>query len=309
MLTSTGPAIMPARFLSAALIAAAAAGGARAEGPKPEFSIGAIADCQYAAEPDAPPRLYHTAPGKLAAAIDDFNGQPLAFVVQLGDFIDRDWQSFDTLLPIAAKLRHPWHFVLGNHDFAVDDAYKPQVPAKLSMPARYYSFVQHGWMFIVTDGNGLSSYAWPQGSAELAHSMAVHASLYPDKPLWDGGIDDAQMDWLDRTLAEADRRKLKVMLFSHFPVWPENPHNLWNAPAVMALLDRHPSVKIWLDGHNHEGNYGMRGGIHYLNLKAMLDTPETAYARLDFYRDRVVVHGFGRQASMTLPISGEPRKE
>jgi len=299
---------MPLRHpLSVALaLSILLAGSAQAAEPRPDsspdFSIGAIADCQYAAEPDAPPRLYHTAPGKLAEAVADFNRRHLAFVVHLGDFIDRDWQSFDALLPITARLRHPWHFVLGNHDFAVDDGLKAQVPAKLGMPARYYSFVQHGWMFIVTDGNGLSSYAWPQGSAELAHSMAVHAGLYPDKPLWDGGIDETQMAWLDRTLGEADRRGLKVMLFSHFPLWPENPHNLWNAAEVMALLERHGSAKIWLDGHNHEGNYGMRNGIHYLNLKAMLDTPETAYARLDFYRDRVVVHGVGRQESMTLRI-------
>lgn len=292
------------RLLSAAVLGSALlASGLHAQDPKPEFSIGAIADCQFAAEPDAPPRLYHTAPDKLAAAVSDFNRQHLSFVVHLGDFIDRDWASFDALLPITEKLRHPWHFVLGNHDFAVDDAQKPLVPAKLGMPARYYSFVQHGWMFIVTDGNGLSSYAWPKGSAELAHSLALHARYYADKPLWDGGIDETQMTWLDQKLSDADRKGLKVMLFSHFPLWPENPHNLWNAADVRALLSRHASVKIWLDGHNHEGNYGQLAGIHYLNLKAMLDTPETAYARLDFYRDKVVVRGFGRQDDFTLSIT------
>jgi hypothetical protein len=108
--------------------------------------------------------------------------------------------------------------------------------------------------------------------------------------------------WLDARLSEADRRGLKVMLFSHFPLWPENPHNLWNAPDVIALLERHPSAKIWLDGHNHEGNYGLRAGIHYVNLKAMLDTEQTAYAYLDFYPDRVVLHGVGRQESMVLKL-------
>ncbi len=292
-------------LLSAALLAAGLLPvSAHAAAMKPDFSIGAIADCQYADEPDTPPRLYHTAPGKLVDAIDDFNRQKLAFVVYLGDFIDRDWQSFDTLLPITAKLRHPWHFVLGNHDFSVDDAHKPLVAAKLGMPSRYYNFVEHGWMFVVTDGNGLSSYAWPQGSSELAHSLATHARLYPNKPLWDGGIDETQMAWLDRTLADADHRHLKVMLLSHFPVWPDNDHNLWNASEVMALLERHPSVKIWLDGHNHDGNYGFRRGIHYLNLKAMLDTSETAFARIDFFPDHIEVLGTGRQASMMLPFSG-----
>jgi predicted phosphodiesterase len=269
---------------------------------KPLFSIGAIADAQYAVEPDAPPRLYHTTPDKLAAAVADFNRQKLAFVVHLGDFIDKDWASYDALLPVARKLNHPWHFVLGNHEFAVDNAHKPRVPAKLGMKARYYSFVQNGWLFIVTDGNDLSSYAWPEGSPEHKRSMDAHAMLYADKPLWDGGIGEAQMRWIDAQLAGADAKGLKAMLFSHFPLWPENPHNLWNAPAVMALLERHPSAKIWLDGHNHEGNYGIRTGIHYVNLKAMLDTEETSYARLDFFADHVVVHGTGRQQDLTLKL-------
>lgn len=291
---------MRLEMMLAALILGA--GPASAQDAKPLFSIGAIADAQYAAEPDAPPRLYHTTPDKLAAAVADFNRRKLAFVVHLGDFIDKDWASYDALLPISAKLRHPWHFVLGNHEFAVDDAHKPQVPAKLGMPSRYYSFVQHGWLFLVTDGNDLSSYAWPEGSARHKHSMALHAELYPDKPLWDGGIGEEQLRWIDAQLTDADRRGLKAMLFSHFPVWPENPHNLWNAPAVMDVIERHPSVKIWLDGHNHEGNYGEHAGVHYLNLKAMLDTPETAYARLDFFADKVIVRGAGRQQDMTLPL-------
>jgi manganese-dependent ADP-ribose/CDP-alcohol diphosphatase len=270
--------------------------------PRPDFSIGAITDCQFADEPDSGRRLYHTAPGKLSAAITDFNRQHLAFIVHLGDFIDRDWSSYDALLPIAAKSRAPMHFVLGNHEFEIDDAHKLAIPVKLGMPGRYYSFISNGWKFVVTDGNGLSSYGWPKDSGEYRASIAAHASLYPDKPLWDGGIDDVQMGWLDAQLADADRRGLKTMVFSHFPLFPENPHNLWNAPAVIALLERHPSMKIWLDGHNHDGNYGMRGGIHYVNLKAMLDTPVTAYARLDFFKDRVIVNGVGRQPTLVLPL-------
>jgi predicted phosphodiesterase len=290
------------RLLMPMLLALAGLVAEPLEAERPLFSIGAIADCQFADEPDAPPRLYHTAPGKLRDAVADFNRHNLAFAVHLGDFIDKDMESFDTLLPITAAARAPFHFVLGNHDFAVGDATKTSVPARLGMPARYYSFDQHGWMFIVTDGNGLSSYGWPEGSRELTHSMVIHDAYYADKPLWDGGIDEAQMHWLDARLADADRRGLKVMLFSHFPLWPENPHNLWNAADVIALLERHPSAKIWLDGHNHEGNYGLRDGIHYVNLKAMLDTEQTAYAYLDFFRDRVVVRGVGRQPSLVLKL-------
>ncbi|MFZ5794844.1 MAG: metallophosphoesterase [Pseudomonadota bacterium] len=286
----------------AALAGLASATPAAVANERPDFSIGAIADAQYAAEPDSGQRLYHTAPAKLAAAVADFNRQKLAFVVHLGDFIDRDWESYDAFLPVAAKLRHPWHYVLGNHEFAIDDVHKPLVAGKLGMPARYYSFTSHNWLFIVTDGTGLSSFGWPAGSPEYTRSMAAHAALYAEKPLWDGGIDDEQLRWIDAQLAEADRRGMKAMLFSHFPLFPENPHNLWNAAAVMAVIERHRSAKVWLDGHNHDGNYGEHAGVHYLNLKAMLDTPETAYARLDFFADRVVVRGFGRQPDYVLPL-------
>ena len=273
-----------------------------AASPPPQLSIGVIADAQYADEPDSGQRLYHTVPAKLAAAVADFNRRKLAFVVHLGDFIDRDWASYDALLAVARHSRHPWHFVLGNHEFAIDEAHKPLVTAKLGLPGRYYSFVRSGWLFIVTDGNDLSSYEWPKGSAQERASMALHATLYPDKPLWDGGIGATQLRWIDRQLDSADRRGLKAMLFCHFPLWPENPHNLWNADAVRALLERHPSAKLWIDGHNHDGNYGERAGIHYVNLKAMLDTPETSYARIDFYAGQVVVHGTGRQQDLTLML-------
>lgn len=68
---------------------------------KPLFSIGAIADCQYADEPDAGKRMYRSASEKLREAVAAFNKLDLAFVVHLGDFIDGDWHSYDTILPIA----------------------------------------------------------------------------------------------------------------------------------------------------------------------------------------------------------------
>ncbi len=72
------------------------------------------------------------------------------------------------------------------------------------MPARYYSFEQGGWTFVVLDGNDLSSYAWPAASPETAASMALHSAKYPAAPLWDGGLGEVQLRWLDKTLAAAD---------------------------------------------------------------------------------------------------------
>jgi len=36
--------------------------------------------------------------------------------------------------------KHPWRFVLGNHDFNVAEDRKHSVPVNLRMPTRYYGF-------------------------------------------------------------------------------------------------------------------------------------------------------------------------
>jgi len=292
---------VPRRTALAALLAAPAVPRAWAD-PRPDFRIGTIADCQYAAEPDSGQRLYRLSPAKLRAAVTDFNRQGLDFAVHLGDFIDKDWSSFDMLLPIAGQLQRPWRFVLGNHDFLVTDDKKPLVAARLGMSARYYKFTSHDWLFVALDGNDVSSYAWPAGSPELAASMRLRDEKYPGASLWNGALSAAQMRWLHETLTEADDQGRKVMLMCHFPVYPDNPNNLWNAADVLALIDHHACVRIWLNGHNHDGNYAIRNGVHFLNLHGMLDTQQTAYAVLDFHADRIAVNGRGREPDVILPL-------
>ncbi|MEJ2814572.1 metallophosphoesterase [Caulobacter sp. CCG-8] len=285
--------------MSLAASAALAAPMRSSSGP---LRVGAVADCQYADQDDNGARMYRRSPAKLRAAVDHFNTLTLDHVVHLGDFIDKGWASFDAQQPAIDALRHPWRFVLGNHDFAVDDDKKALVAARLGMPARYYSFETRGWVFLALDGNDLSEYGWPAGSPELALSQRLHRERFPGAPDWDGGIGAAQLQWIDATLADAGRRGLKAALYCHFPIFPANPHNLWNATEVTDLVVRHRAAKVWINGHNHDGNYGETGGLHCVNLKGMLDTEETAYAVLDFGSDHLRLTGFGRQTNLRLKL-------
>lgn len=293
---------IPRRGFLAAAGAFLAATSARAASPRYSLRLGAIADCQFADQDDHGARLYRRSIGKLRAAVDHFNDMDLDHVVHLGDFIDGGWASFDAQQPSIDALRHPWKFVLGNHDFAVDDSQKDKVAARLGMPARYYSFERNGWVFLALDGNDLSEYGWPAGSPQLALSQKLHRERFPGAPDWDGGIGETQLKWIDATLADAGRRGLNAALYCHFPIFPENPHNLWNATEVTDLVLRRRAAKLWLNGHNHDGNYGETGGLHCVNLKGMLDTEEIAYAVLDLDRDHIRLTGFGRQASMSLKL-------
>ncbi len=82
----------------------------------PEFQIGVVADCQYCyCEPTAV-RFYKESPDRLCEAVGILNKQPLDFTVHLGDFIDKDFSSFDTITPIWKSLKSNKYHVLGNHD-------------------------------------------------------------------------------------------------------------------------------------------------------------------------------------------------
>lgn len=272
------------------------------ESEKP-FSFGIVADCQYAPSGDTKVRKFSESNEKLQASVDRFNALELAFVIQLGDLIDRDAKSYQTILPVFNRIRHPKYHVLGNHDYFVDDALKQKIPELLGMPSNYYTFNEGTWRFVVLDGNALSLHAYSKKSGDYRKSKALHETEYKGLATYNGAIDAAQLHWLDETLQAADEAGEKVIVFGHFPVYPEDHHNLWNDDAVVEILQKHPCVKAFLCGHNHAGNYALKEGIHYLNFKGMVDTHETAYAVVTVKKDALEVEGFGREANRTLRLS------
>ena len=76
---------------------------------------------------------------------------------------------------------------------------------------------------------------------------------------------------------------------------------LWNAEEVIPVIEKYGCVKAWINGHNHAGNYAMQNGIHYINLKGMVDTEnENAYSIIPFTDTRIEINGFGREENRSL---------
>jgi 3',5'-cyclic AMP phosphodiesterase CpdA len=304
------PILSRRRFLRTAAIASLGAPAIlRSERTIPSFEIGLVADAQYADIDPKGTRFYRQSIAKLGAAVEHFNGRDLACCVHLGDLIDREWRSFDEILRPLTKSRHRWHQLLGNHDFDVLDEQKPRVPGRMGMARRYYSFDHGGIRFAVLDTNDVSTYAHAAGTPEKTHAEAAlkryeAAKLRQAKP-WNGGIGAAQLAWLDRTCAEARALapRRAVAIFAHHPVWPEDQHNVWNAAEVLAVLDRHPNVVAWINGHNHAGHYAERRGVHFLTLRGMVETADTtAFATAQFVADRLLLTGHGREPSRELSL-------
>ncbi|WP_374730650.1 metallophosphoesterase [Aliirhizobium terrae] len=276
---------------------------------EPLIRFGVIADPQYA---DADPkpeaeRYYRNSPKKLAEAIEVFNGEDLSFVVTLGDLIDRDWQSFDAILPLYDALRHESILLPGNHDFYVAPEKMCEVHARLGMPAPWHHFSRSGIRLVVIDGNEISLFSTPEGDPRHAEAgrrlEALTAAGAINAKAWNAGISDTQFAWLEETLTEARAREEKVVVMGHYPLFPEHDHNLWDCDRVVDLFQRSGNVIAYLNGHYHAGNLGRHGSTWYVNFKGMVDTEtENTFAVVELYADRIEIIGHGREESRTLPL-------
>ncbi|KXG88031.1 metallophosphoesterase [Agrobacterium bohemicum] len=276
----------------------------------PLFSFGIVADPQYADVAPRPDmgRYYAQSPQKLDEAIAAFNSQDLAFVVTLGDIIDHGWENFDIILNCYDKLRHRSVMLPGNHDFSVAPQHLGTVHERLSMPSPWYDFTVGHVRFVVLDGSDVSLFAPPQGDPRrelaaqrldvLKQAGAINAQN------WNGSFSPEQVAWLSDTLDAAEKAGETVIIFCHYPLYPDNAHNMWDAPQTLELLSTRRCVKAWFCGHNHVGNYGQVSSTHFMNFKGMVDTlDENTFAIADIFEDRIEIRGFGREDSRTLLLS------
>ena len=285
-----------------------AARSAFAQG-EPLFRFGLITDPQYAPVPPQPggTRYYANSLWKLDEALKALNEEPLEFVTTLGDIIDRHWDSFGDILPIYDQLVHPHFFVLGNHDFEVGNDYLRSVVRTVGLERAYYDFPGGGYRFLVIDGNDISTFAPPAGDprreiaaerlARLTEAGAENAQS------WNGSLSDEQFAWMEERLQAGQGAGERVIVLSHYPVYPANIHNLWDSERIVDLLTSYDNFVAFFNGHNHAGNYGAIGNQHFVNFKGMVETPDqTAYATIGVYEDSIEITGYGLEETRSLTI-------
>lgn len=273
---------------------------------KKDFSVGIIADCQYCDCDIKWNRYYKKAPERLREAVNELNKQDLAHTIHLGDFIDQHFSSFDSLVPIWNELNSPSYHLLGNHDFEVVDSLKPLIFEKLNLKKRYYSINQNNWKFIVLDGTDLSFYG-SLDSLKLNEAKQLFNKIERDSlPYakdYNGGLSNEQFTWVEQELEMAKSKNQNVAFYCHFPLSPINNGNLWNTKELQQLIKKNEHVKIFMNGHKHDGAYNFKNNVHYLTFKGMVNTSDsTSFATAHFYKDSIQIKGYGREVSRTLKI-------
>jgi alpha-L-fucosidase len=275
---------------------------AQAEEP---VRIGILTDCQYCNCEITGIRHYPQSTAKLDSCIGVFNSLPLDAVFHLGDMIDHDATSYDSILPRFAKFRAPFNMVLGNHDYMISKSLKAGLTERLGMKYAFYTTDIGTWRFIVLNGDDLS-YSGPQSKEQRTERNEMVSSLLQqfrsNGMPWNGGIGSRQFSWLEEQLKVASENQLKVVVMCHFPVLPKKGHNLFNDAEMVELLSRYPCVKAYFNGHYHPGAYAAQNDIHFVNFKGMVDTQINAFADVTLTSDSIIIHGYGREPSRRLGI-------
>jgi len=273
--------------------------------PTPCVRFGVIADAQYADAEPGGSRHFRASLKKLETCVADFNRQKLAFVIQLGDLVDRSQADVATILAPYRKLKNPAYHVIGNHDAALGDTVRSVLKGKTP---GYYDFAVGQWRFVVLDTSDLRLQSVTSTAPAAGEAQAIFDQLKtrnaPNAQTWNGGIGAHQKAWLKTVLTKAKKTGERAVVFSHMPLYPSDVHNPWNVEDIIPILENSKCVAACFAGHNHAGRYAQKNGIHYLTLEGMIETPDqTAYAVVEIYPDRIQIQGRGRVPTriLTLP--------
>ncbi|OGV54748.1 MAG: hypothetical protein A2X49_09755 [Lentisphaerae bacterium GWF2_52_8] len=277
------------------------------------FSFGVVADIQYADKDTLGRRAYRDALGKLEQCVADWNRQTLAFAVELGDLSDDREKQADcecdvkNVLKAFALLRHPLHRVLGNHGLG-SLGYKRsckllEIPEKES----WKEFSHCGWRFIFLNSMVMNAIA-PDSPAFAESRRFFEDNRGDEKPEiqdFNGGLGQTQRAWLTESLKDAETCGERVLAFCHLPLCPEASsyyHLPWDYREVLEIIDSSPAPAAFFTGHDHNGGYALRKGVHHVTFPGLIEAEPNAYASVEVFPDKLVIKGAGNMADRLLRL-------
>jgi manganese-dependent ADP-ribose/CDP-alcohol diphosphatase len=284
--------------------------GAVGQDKKP-IRVGIFTDCQYCNCETEGIRYYTLSLAKLDSCIKIFNSQSLDAVFHIGDMIDHDYSSYDSIIPRFQQFRAPLNIVLGNHDYMIKSKFKQGLLDRVGMKEDHYVVDLANWRFIVLNGDDLSFFA-PQDKKQkqerndLVYDQFQH--LRANGMPWNGGIGSDQMRWLEKQLIESDQAHQNVIVVCHFPLYVKGNHNLFNNEELFQLISRYACVKAYFNGHYHRGDYKVKEGIHMVNFMGMVNTEINAFSVVTLTSDSILIKGYGREPDRNLKIRTQVEK-
>ena len=276
-------------------------------GNGPLFKIGIVTDIHHANKDPKIGRYYKMSAAKLEEAVKEFNSQNVDMMISLGDVVDNDIKNYTAIDSVFRIFNGTVYKVLGNHDFIAPYSQERQdsLFRIMGIKERYQPVRKKGIRLLLLDGTDVAVFSHPEGSE--GHIMARHvldslqASGSPNNRDYNGGIGYKQMEWLRYQLERAAVNEESVICLCHMPMMPlGGKYTLFNSPEVTQILESSPWVKAVITGHHHPGSYDMKGGVHYLSMKGMVQGEDNSYGIVEVYEDKIIVRGYGREETRIM---------
>ena len=133
---------------------------------------------------------------------------------------NRNFESYQKPLALFGESKNKVLYVIGNHEYEIDDKDKPKVNKLLGLNKKGYNyFDKDSWRFVILNGMGLSIKSSMEGTKKRALAVEKFQELKEQGAVnaydWNGAIDKKQLKWLDKILADATKKELNVILFCH----------------------------------------------------------------------------------------------
>ncbi len=202
------------------------------------------------------------APKALQGFVDRVNENNYAFVIFLGDSIDKsNVKNLNGFLKVIKGIkRTPYYLVLGNHDVH-----------KIS------GITKQDFLDIVSKSNkhqkkAKASYTFCPTPEVVVIVLDCVSSGMPSSH---GVFNQQTLQWLDETLTK--NKNKKVVIFQHVPyVEPYlNPtHEILEKNEYKAVISRHDNIFMIMSGHYHkEGIFIDNKGIYHVSAPALYQDP------------------------------------
>lgn len=263
----------------------------------------------------------------------DWNSKGIKEAIVLGDMIDgkcategNQHECLNKILGICSDSAsiERFHFCFGNHCHYNFNRYelrenfiKKYISLSNEAPLElHYEWTPHpNWRFIFLDSYDVSLIGNSTEANRLLaeqllaehnpNNLSISGTWFNNLPRekrrwvpYNGMISDNQLVWLKGVLKETCELKQKVIIFSHQPVYSQNPSSLvWNSEEILKILHESGNICAWIAGHDHGGQYNIDStGIHHLVPPAPIETAENevAYGSIDVYKSQLILNWKGK---------------
>lgn len=196
----------------------------------------------------------------------------------------------------------------------------------------YYDFTLANYRFLMLDSFDVALHGRPPDDPIVAQARACldERNLHPDDRSWhtphgptyetrrfvayNGGIGEAQLQWMVKVLEDARQRQQYVLLCSHVPFDPRATQDylqVWNQHELLELIEQHHQIVATLHGHDHRGGHHEdENGVHHHVFEAILTAPDerSSHGLIELYSDRIEIRGVDLMTSWTMNIPQRARQ-